>query len=209
MFWLEQLSKVTEGCVFKNLPQKPPQHMNHMAIWTFFSQVVKVDLLRKRGHKWKNTKVLRPSVFPLDCWDVLCFGGGMFLEVKHIINHHKPAIKTLIFWMMVKPIINHPAMWDEKLAHVPFNVGAFQSSFLPLDSMLCSCADTVVPRVSCDIMMKYDKSMPKGQHPVIRGTRNSKPFTMVVLISTSYEFITHLYILLGARKILQRPYSRE
>ena len=134
----------------------------------------------------------------------------MFLEVKHTVNHHKPALKTLIFWMMVKPIINHPAMWDEKLAHVPFNVGAFQSSFLPLDSMLCSCADTVAPRVSCDIMMKYDyKSMPKGQHPVIRGTRNSKPFTMVVLISTSYEFITHLYILLGARKILQRPYSRE
>ena len=133
----------------------------------------------------------------------------MLLEVKHTINHHKPALKTLIFWIMVKPTINHPAMWDEKLAHVPFNVGAYQSSFLPLDSMLCSCADTVVSRVSYDIMMKYDKSMPKGQHPVIRGTRSSKRFTMVVLKSTSYKFITHLYILLGPRKILQRPYFGE
>ena len=196
---------------FKNIPKSHHNHHNHMACYghlDFFTGGEGGPSAKKRAQvkKHEGIKAIGFSVGLLGCF---VFWGGMFLEVKHIINHHKPALKTLIFWIMVKPIINHPAMWDEKLAHVPFNVGAYQSSFLPLDSMLCSCADTVVPRVSYDIMMKYDKSMPKGQHPVIRGTRSSKRFTMVVLISTSYEFITHLYILLGARKILQRPYSRE
>ena len=134
-----------------------------MAIWTFFSQVVKVDLLRRRGHKWKNTKVLRPWVFPLECWVI--FWGHVFGRFIQEV-------------MIVKPTINHPAMWGWKTCHQP---------------MLWSCADTVVPRVS-NLMMKYDKSMPEESGVV------SDLQLMVVLISTSYKFITHLCILFGGKE---------
>ena len=75
----------------KTFPKSHHNHHNHMACYghlDVFLQVVKVDLLRRRGHKWKNTKVLRPLVFPLDCWDVLFFFGG--LDVFGGETHHKP-----------------------------------------------------------------------------------------------------------------------